>query len=78
LGCRVCVGGVVEGSGKSWVVVGRQEKRGGWCYRNGGNLGLGCRVCVGGVVEGSGKSWVVVRRQEKKGEWCYRNGGNLG
>nr|GEW03713.1 hypothetical protein [Tanacetum cinerariifolium] len=33
-------GKVVEGSGKSWVVVGRQEKRGEWSYRNGGKVGM--------------------------------------
>nr|GEW03715.1 hypothetical protein [Tanacetum cinerariifolium] len=33
-------GKVMEGSGKSWVVLGRHEKRGEWCYRNGGKVGM--------------------------------------
>nr|GFA41323.1 hypothetical protein [Tanacetum cinerariifolium] len=32
-------GRVVEGGRKSWVVVGRQENREKWCYRNSGKKG---------------------------------------
>nr|GEZ95661.1 hypothetical protein [Tanacetum cinerariifolium] len=52
-GCWVCWGMMVEGSGKSWVMVGRQEKKGEWCYRNGENSGemnSGFKSCMTGMI----------------------------